>query len=191
MIEWIVSSSILILAVILVRAAFRSKLRAWVRYGLWALVLARLLIPVSFGSAAFSAGSIVEEMKQRPAIQSVTQQLQKPDISYQQAYDQAVQDFLQSGQTVNPEQPLPDYTAPNYKPQTPLEQHTQQILEKNTPAVKLETALLWIWSCKCQELGRMPTKKDFDSATCAQIKAYLGPWPRALESAGLKQPKEK
>ena len=44
--------------------------------------------------------------------------------------------------------------------------------------------------CKCQELGRMPTKKDFDSATCAQIKAYLGPWPRALESAGLKQPKE-
>ena len=44
--------------------------------------------------------------------------------------------------------------------------------------------------CKCQELGRLPTKKDFDSATCAQIKAYLGPWPRALESAGLKQPKE-
>ena len=44
---------------------------------------------------------------------------------------------------------------------------------------------------KCQEIGRMPTKKDFDSATCAQIKAYLGPWPRALESAGLKTPKEK
>lgn len=41
------------------------------------------------------------------------------------------------------------------------------------------------------ELGRLPTKKDFDSATCAQIKAYLGPWPRALEAAGLKQPKEK
>jgi len=40
------------------------------------------------------------------------------------------------------------------------------------------------------ELGRLPTKKDFDSASCAQIKAYLGPWPRALESAGLKMPKE-
>ena len=40
-------------------------------------------------------------------------------------------------------------------------------------------------------LGRIPTKKDFDPVTCAQIKAYLGPWPRALESAGLKQPKEK
>ena len=44
--------------------------------------------------------------------------------------------------------------------------------------------------CKYRELGKLPTKKDFDSATCAQIKAYLGPWPRALESAGLKQPKE-
>ena len=42
---------------------------------------------------------------------------------------------------------------------------------------------------KCQELGKLPTKKDFDSATCAQIKVYLGPWPRALESAGLKTPK--
>ena len=44
---------------------------------------------------------------------------------------------------------------------------------------------------KFAELGRLPTKKDFDSASCAQIKAYLGPWPRALEFAGLKQPKEK
>ena len=44
---------------------------------------------------------------------------------------------------------------------------------------------------KYAELGRLPTKKDFDNVACAQIKAYLGPWPRALESAGLKTPKEK
>ena len=44
---------------------------------------------------------------------------------------------------------------------------------------------------KYAEIGRLPTKKDFDSASCAQIKAYLGPWPRALEAAGLKEPKEK
>ena len=43
---------------------------------------------------------------------------------------------------------------------------------------------------KYAELGRMPTKKDFDNATCARIKAFLGPWPRALEAAGLKQPRE-
>lgn len=44
---------------------------------------------------------------------------------------------------------------------------------------------------KYLELGKLPTKKDFDSVTCSQIKAYLGPWPRALEAAGLKAPKEK
>ena len=44
---------------------------------------------------------------------------------------------------------------------------------------------------KYQELGRLPTKKDFDDVACSRIKAYLGPWPRALESAGLKQPKNR
>lgn len=37
-------------------------------------------------------------------------------------------------------------------------------------------------------LGRTPKKDDFDEATRARIKAQLGPWPRALEAAGLKAP---
>ena len=44
---------------------------------------------------------------------------------------------------------------------------------------------------KKEELGRLPLKKDFDEVTLSRIKAFLGPWPRALESAGLKPPKEK
>ena len=44
---------------------------------------------------------------------------------------------------------------------------------------------------KAQELGRPPTKKDFDDATRTRVKAFLGPWPRALEAAGLKEPKKK
>lgn len=43
---------------------------------------------------------------------------------------------------------------------------------------------------KYQQLGRLPTKKDFDDITCSRIKAYLVPWPRALESAGLKHPQK-
>ena len=42
---------------------------------------------------------------------------------------------------------------------------------------------------KCAELGRLPKKDDFDEATRSRIKAFLGPWPRALESAGLKEAK--
>lgn len=45
--------------------------------------------------------------------------------------------------------------------------------------------------CKrAQELGRAPKKTDFDDAARAQIKSFLGPWPRALEAAGLKSPKK-
>ena len=39
---------------------------------------------------------------------------------------------------------------------------------------------------KYNELSRLPKKEDFDEKTRSRIKAYLGPWPRALEAAGLK-----
>lgn len=44
---------------------------------------------------------------------------------------------------------------------------------------------------KYQELGRFPQKEDFDDVTRSRIKAFLGPWPRALEAAGLKEVKRK
>ncbi len=44
---------------------------------------------------------------------------------------------------------------------------------------------------KSEELRRVPKKTDFDVATMSRIKAFLGPWPRALEAAGLKEAKKK
>jgi len=38
------------------------------------------------------------------------------------------------------------------------------------------------------QLGTLPRKEDFDEVTRSRIKAFLGPWPRALEAAGLKEP---
>lgn len=43
---------------------------------------------------------------------------------------------------------------------------------------------------KSSELGRLPKKSDFDAVTVSRIKAFLGPWPRALEAAGLKDVKQ-
>ena len=37
---------------------------------------------------------------------------------------------------------------------------------------------------KAQELGRPPLKADFDEVNRSRIKAFLGPWPRALEAPG-------
>lgn len=42
---------------------------------------------------------------------------------------------------------------------------------------------------KQSETGRLPLKSDFDVVTLSRIKAFLGPWPRALEAAGLKAAK--
>ncbi|MEE0858925.1 MAG: hypothetical protein U0M12_05615 [Acutalibacteraceae bacterium] len=44
---------------------------------------------------------------------------------------------------------------------------------------------------KSEELGRVPKKDDFDDATRSRIKAFLGPWPRALEAAELKTPSKR
>ena len=43
---------------------------------------------------------------------------------------------------------------------------------------------------KNRELGRLPHKDDFDEVTRSRIKAFLGPWPRALEAAGIKPPRD-
>lgn len=37
-------------------------------------------------------------------------------------------------------------------------------------------------------LGRIPKKSDFNNEVASMIKSYFGPWPRALESAGVKAP---
>lgn len=68
MIEWVVSSCILILAVIALRYLLRGKISLRLQYALWLLVLARLLIPVSFGSTDISVMSVVERA---PAVQAV------------------------------------------------------------------------------------------------------------------------
>lgn len=53
-----------------------------------------------------------------------------------------------------------------------------------------EEKIAWATEQLCkkqQELGRTPKKDDFDDVTKSRIKAFLGPWPRALEKAGLKK----
>ena len=37
---------------------------------------------------------------------------------------------------------------------------------------------------------RYPRRSDFSEHEVVAIKAFLGPWPRALEAAGIKPPRE-
>lgn len=58
MIEWIISSSVLIILVLAVRALGKNRLSCRVRYALWLLVLVRLLVPVQLFSASWGARAV-------------------------------------------------------------------------------------------------------------------------------------
>lgn len=64
MIEWIVSSSVLILIVIALRFVLKGKISPRMRCFLWTVVMLRLLIPFSFGATDFSAVQGVANVSQ-------------------------------------------------------------------------------------------------------------------------------
>lgn len=54
MIEIVVSSSALILLILAIRKVFKGKIKLWLQYSLWLLVLIRLMLPFSIGKSAVS-----------------------------------------------------------------------------------------------------------------------------------------
>ena len=60
MIEWIVSSCVLILMITAIRQLFRNRLDLKVRYALWLIVAVRLLVPFSFAESRFSILNMLE-----------------------------------------------------------------------------------------------------------------------------------
>ena len=62
MINWIVSSGVLILIVIGMRYFLKGKISAKLQYALWILVAIRLLIPVSFGNSMLSIENITTQI---------------------------------------------------------------------------------------------------------------------------------
>ena len=61
MLEWMVSSSLLILAVLAARRLLGERISGTARYALWLVVLARLLIPVQLFSAPVSLEALLPE----------------------------------------------------------------------------------------------------------------------------------
>ena len=59
----LLTSSVLIAALLLLRRVFRDTVSRRVQYGLWALVLVRLLVPVTLPAADFSVLSVSEPVR--------------------------------------------------------------------------------------------------------------------------------
>lgn len=78
MTEWIVSSSVLICVMLLLRLLLRGKITPRIQYGLWAIVLLRLLMPFSLFQSSLSVQNIREEVQERPEVQQVYQAVNRP-----------------------------------------------------------------------------------------------------------------
>ena len=68
--DWIISYSVLIIIITAMRFICRGKIKAIIQYALWAIVLVRLLLPVSFGTTDFSV------MKYVPSSVEITQTIE-------------------------------------------------------------------------------------------------------------------
>ena len=64
-------------------------------------------------------------------------------------------------------------------------------MEKRKYTREDATELLKSKKTELSALGeeRFPRRGDFSDAEVEAIKSHLGPWPRALEAAGLKEPR--
>lgn len=68
MLEWVLSSSALILLVLLVRALGKSRLSCRARYALWLLILVRLLVPVQLLETGWGVTAPLPERLTEPSI---------------------------------------------------------------------------------------------------------------------------
>lgn len=102
MTDWILTSSVLILAVIALRFLFKGKISLRLQYALWGMVLLRLLVPFSFGSSSVSAANITTVIQDQPAVRTVKEigQINIPTQSYTSAYQQVVEDYEAQGKNV-------------------------------------------------------------------------------------------
>ena len=95
--EILITSSVLIVALILLRLLFSKKVSRTLIYGAWILVALRLLIPVQIGQLSFSVLTATQDMQQTLE-QVETRPVTGP--SKQEVYQDIVVDYVQKDPSV-------------------------------------------------------------------------------------------
>ena len=73
MTEWAVTSSVLIIVVLILRQCLKGRVSLRLQYGLWALVLVRLLLPVSLGHTPVSVLNAVDPITSTQTVEREVQ----------------------------------------------------------------------------------------------------------------------
>ena len=143
MLEWIITSCVLIGIVLLVRLCLKNRISLRLRYALWLIVLVRLLVPVNFFNSTISVMNVVPE----PA---PVAELQQPEIldAPEQTPTQSITDTPVSQVPILPVNPTP-ITPVTPEVQEPVQLPQPQITEKEpvpekTFSVTLLLQILWI-----------------------------------------------
>ena len=129
--EWIISSSLLIAALLLGRWLMRGKISLRLQYALWGLVLLRLLLPVQLFTSDFGAGTIARDVDISVPVRQVY--LSANENRYETAYDEAYRQIAA------------EYTAQS-RPITPdtIEKEADAIV-RQAQRLDLNQLLLRIW----------------------------------------------
>ena len=120
MTEWFVSSAVLAAVLIALRYVLRGRLSPKLQYGLWALLLLRLLVPVSVGQSAVSVENLVPAAEHR--VLYLAQRTAQPS-SQTEATEQATE------------------------PAVPAEQNTPEAAGTAPVTVDLKKLLHTVWLC--------------------------------------------
>ena len=127
MIEWAVTASVLILAVAALRRCLMGKISLRLQYGLWLLVLVRLLLPVSFGGTAVSVLNAVEGVRE-PRVE--------PVAGY-------VDNYVQPAPASKPDSGLPPVET---QAQAPWQAQPDTAPEEAGVPIAPQTVLLALWA---------------------------------------------
>lgn len=128
--EILITSSILILAVIVLRFLFRNKVSCRLIYGVWLLVALRLLIPFQFGNLSFSILAQAE-----PVTNTITEFAQKPvsGPDREQAYGSALQEALSQDRPVFIPEVQEQVDAEILQSGRPAQEVYEELLASNKP----------------------------------------------------------
>ena len=113
MLEWIITSCVLIVTVVLVRFLLKGRIGLHLQYGLWLLVLLRLLIPVNFISSPMSVMNAIPEsaaFSQSPPVSQITTDIELPEPPLPDLPINPTTITMQTGN--QPSQTLPEQTVP-------------------------------------------------------------------------------
>lgn len=126
MTELLITSSVLIIIVAVLRVAFKNKLSRRIRYALWGLVALRLLLPFSLFTSPISA----VDGKTTSAVQILTQNTR---IAVQPRQPYSLEEYAQ------------EYNIPLEQAQAEVDEADLEAASVKRQTVPLKTLLKWIW----------------------------------------------